>query len=121
MVAVFIWPVHATFLKYGLYRGNMMEFITADVSKVGGREVNQDYCGYTCDGASGIWIVADGLGGHRGGEVASEAAVKAVLSCWTSSSVLSPQYLTELTEAAQSAVLSEQAALPQLSSMRTTL
>jgi protein phosphatase len=40
------------------------------------REQNQDSC--LIDEALGLYIVADGMGGHRGGEVASRLAVEAM-------------------------------------------
>jgi protein phosphatase len=40
------------------------------------REQNQD--SYLIDEALGLYVVADGMGGHRGGEVASAMAVQAV-------------------------------------------
>jgi serine/threonine protein phosphatase PrpC len=99
----------------------MMTFITAKLSKVGGREVNQDYCDSTCAETGGVWVVADGLGGHRGGEVASETAVTTVLNLWSQISGNSPAILLDLIEAAQVAILEQQQATPQLLSMRTTL
>ena len=41
------------------------------------RKVNED-C-YLCDDALGLWIVADGMGGHAAGEVASREAVDTIL------------------------------------------
>lgn len=40
------------------------------------RDSNQD--SYLCDKELGLYVVADGMGGHSGGEVASAMAVKAV-------------------------------------------
>lgn len=41
------------------------------------REHNEDSYGVTPD--AGLWIVADGMGGHEGGEIASEITVRTVL------------------------------------------
>ena len=41
------------------------------------RKINQDSCGYyTADTGLSFFIVADGMGGHNAGEVASEIAVE---------------------------------------------
>ncbi len=40
------------------------------------RSGNQD--GYCCNSAAGIWAVADGMGGHHGGERASAAIIEAI-------------------------------------------
>jgi serine/threonine protein phosphatase PrpC len=40
------------------------------------RQVNED--AYLCDDTLGLWIVADGMGGHAAGEVASQEAVDTV-------------------------------------------
>ena len=98
-----------------------MEFVSSNISKLGGRDTNQDYCGSSVSGGVGLWVVADGLGGHRGGEVASQAAVRAALGMWHPESPLTLQTINELFLSAQSAILQQQADNPQLSSMRTTL
>jgi len=98
-----------------------MEFVSAHLSKVGGRETNQDYCDSRVLHDSGLWIVADGLGGHRGGEVASETAVKAILNVWQPDALLVSQTIKDLILSTQAAILLQQGANPQLSSMRTTL
>ncbi len=98
-----------------------MRFISAELSKTGGRDINQDCCAFKSGNGSGIWIVADGLGGHRGGEVASQAAVSAILEQWTPDLELTMQSMTNFAESAQSAILEQQQISPRLSSMRTTL
>jgi len=73
------------------------------------------------EATAGIWALADGLGGHRGGEVASKTAVAAILEQWSPALAHTPQSLLTLTESAQSALLAKQQTNPQLSSMRTTI
>ena len=52
-----------------------MKFRTAARSDIGlKREANEDF--YALDEAAGIFVVADGLGGHVAGRVASELAVR---------------------------------------------
>src|ERR1700742_4869010 len=40
------------------------------------RSVNED--AYLCDDELGLWVVADGMGGHAAGEVASQEAVDTI-------------------------------------------
>jgi serine/threonine-protein phosphatase Stp1 len=40
------------------------------------RSTNQD--SYCCNAAAGVWVIADGMGGHHGGELASAAIVERI-------------------------------------------
>lgn len=54
-----------------------MRFVSAGKSDIGRvRKVNQD--AFLCDEALGLFIVADGMGGHAAGEIAAQEAVTAI-------------------------------------------
>ena len=98
-----------------------MLFVTESVSRIAGRELNEDSCGSLELGNAGCWVVADGLGGHRGGEAAATIAVDAVLASFRAAPEFSKAALERHLEAAQEAILEVQKTQPTLSSMRTTI
>ncbi len=51
----------------------------------GGREYNEDAVGHIVDGSHGLFIVADGLGGHALGEVASACVRDTLIKGWKAS------------------------------------
>lgn len=53
-----------------------MKFSVFQVSRKGGRVNNEDRMGYAYTRESGLFVLADGMGGHPEGEVAAETAVK---------------------------------------------
>ena len=55
-----------------------MMFSVFQVSRVGGRKRNEDRMGYTYTQAAAIFLVADGLGGHPQGDVASQICLQVV-------------------------------------------
>ncbi|MCP5026099.1 MAG: Stp1/IreP family PP2C-type Ser/Thr phosphatase [Actinomycetia bacterium] len=63
-------------------------------------------------------VVADGMGGHRGGEVASQVAVDAMAETWVG---LSSQDLVESVQMANQRVIERADADPELRGMGTTL
>jgi serine/threonine protein phosphatase PrpC len=88
-----------------------MRFETATLSEAGTRPVNQDAVAY---GAS-WWALADGLGGHGGGEHASRVAVAAIEPASASGN------LQSIFAAANNSVFAAQQQNPALGQMRTTL
>ena len=44
------------------------------------RKINEDYVEYYIDETKEIYIVADGMGGHNAGEIASELAVSSIIN-----------------------------------------
>ena len=53
-----------------------MRFSVYQVSRRGGREKNEDRMGYCYTRSSGLFALADGMGGHPEGEVASQLALQ---------------------------------------------
>ena len=53
-----------------------MKFSVFQVSRKGGREKNEDRMGYCYTRESGLFVLADGMGGHPEGEVASQLALQ---------------------------------------------
>ena len=53
-----------------------MELTVGSRTDVGPRKMNQDHHGWWPD--LGLYVVADGMGGHNAGEVASHMAVEAI-------------------------------------------
>lgn len=53
-----------------------MKFSIFQVSRKGGRKVNEDRMGYCYTRKSGIFLLADGMGGHPQGEVAAQLALQ---------------------------------------------
>jgi len=55
-----------------------MKFSVFQVSRKGGRQLNEDRMGYSYTRDSGILLLADGMGGHPEGEVAAQLALEAM-------------------------------------------
>lgn len=99
----------------------MFRFDQAILTSSGGRTENQDYA--ECGDLSGhdlVCVLADGLGGHRGGRVASRLAVATVFRTIRQDFRFSAEGLTALQQKAHQAIVAEQQR-PGLEGMRSTL
>ena len=82
----------------------MIEF--AAESHPGNRyEHNEDSLGWSED--AGVWLVADGMGGHACGDIASRTAKQSVLNALGAGDQASDKPLTQLISQAHDAVVSE--------------
>ena len=81
--------------------------LTASYSDIGGRRCNEDSVAIRTIGEDKACVlVADGLGGHGGGDMASQAAARTIIGGWTGSST--PNSLTNLVQSAHRVILSMQ-------------
>ncbi len=55
-----------------------MKFSVFQVSRLGGREKNEDRMGYCYTRTSALFLLADGMGGHPEGEVAAQLAIQTI-------------------------------------------
>ena len=59
-----------------------MKFSVFQISRKGGREKNEDRMGYCYTKASGLFLLADGMGGHPEGEVAAQIGLQAIAALY---------------------------------------
>ncbi|MCM1506051.1 MAG: protein phosphatase 2C domain-containing protein [Ruminococcus flavefaciens] len=82
-----------------------MKLDVFEYSNKGGRSYNEDSVGGSTDGSNGIFVIADGLGGHSLGELASSCAVNVITAGWQGFGNKPQEQLKELFEQANKAIL----------------
>jgi serine/threonine protein phosphatase PrpC len=95
-----------------------LQYSLAKLTKQGGRDYNEDSFG--ADKDRGIYVVADGLGGHGGGSEASRIAVKSMMELLSDAN-FDDVSLQEAIQKTNELILSHQNREPLLAKMRTTL
>lgn len=95
---------------------------TASLTDVGSvRSVNQDSCGeFFLDAGYRLLMVADGMGGHLGGEVASQTAIEAVGQVFQRGIEDPTRFLREAFTLANKRVFERSIGNPELHGMGTT-
>ena len=70
-----------------------MKMHVDQLSDRGGRSENEDFCAYQKKGDYGCFLVADGLGGHRGGALASTVTGQSILNAFNAKPGATVEYL----------------------------
>ena len=98
----------------------------SDVGKV--REINQDAYFYIEDELLPIFIIADGMGGHKAGEVASNTAISTIVSHYEENKqkmiekeVCVPEFINKSIELANEKLIEESEGDEELKGMGTTI
>jgi serine/threonine protein phosphatase PrpC len=91
--------------------------IAASVSEKGGRTINEDFVGLITDECTGFFVLADGLGGHGRGEVASQFVVEQSMKHHSEF----PGDLEGCFLESQNLLLNEQRRLNAVDEMKTTM
>ena len=102
-----------------------MRFSVYQVSRKGNRETNEDRMGYCYTRSAGLFLLADGMGGHPQGEVAAQIALQAMAAMFQKEArpeIAEPRiFLAEAVLAAHRQILRYANEKSMLDSPRTTL
>ena len=102
-----------------------MKFSVFQLSRIGGREKNEDRMGYCYTRESGLFLLADGMGGHPDGEVAAALALESMSTYFQQCAqprVVDPQqFMEEAILGAHRHVLAHAAKRGMLDTPRTTV
>lgn len=102
-------------------KGAPVDLEIVSLSRQGDRQYNEDVFGQWRDERFVACVVADGAGGHGGGDVAAEIACASVLQGFAAAPGLESGRLRHLLEEANRAVVARQAEGGRLAAMRSTV
>ena len=91
------------------------------INEIGKRATNQDTVGEAFHAQLACFVLADGAGGHEGGEVASRVVVDAILNCFRTKPGFGPDALLSYAESASSDVAKRKQQEPRYADMSTTV
>lgn len=102
-----------------------MKFSVFQVSRLGGREKNEDRMGYCYTRTSALFLLADGMGGHPEGEVAAQLAIQTIATLFQRDAQPDlpdvPAFLTEAVMTAHRQILRYAIQRGAMDSPRTTV
>ena len=97
-----------------------MQFEILVLSKAGGRQVNEDACGFWSTPEACFCVLSDGLGGHYGGDVASKLVVQHSLDWFRETPECSARAIEASLHSANVVIMNEQRRDLWLANMRAT-
>jgi PPM family protein phosphatase len=98
-----------------------MNLEISSLSRKGGRETNEDACGFVTSIHGACVVVTDGAGGHQGGAVAADIISRTILEAPLTDSRFNLQRILELVELAESSLESAKLCNLDLKDMSTTV
>ncbi|MCK9514735.1 MAG: PP2C family serine/threonine-protein phosphatase [Ottowia sp.] len=98
-----------------------MQIEAATLTRQGARDHNEDRFGHWAGGSHAVWLVADGAGGHGGGDVAAQVVCDTIVAGFAAQPTLDPAQLRELVLRANASVITRQHEGGRLADMRSTV
>ena len=98
-----------------------MQLELAILSRRGGRSYNEDACGHWHSDEHLCCVVADGAGGHGGGDVASKLAVRHIIANYAEQPVATAQAIHDLIAEANREVIAHRADAVAQAHMHSTV
>ena len=98
-----------------------MQIEVATLTRQGARDYNEDRFGHWAGGSHAIWLVADGAGGHGGGDVAAQVVCDTIVAGFAEQPTLEAEQLRELVLRANAGVMARQHEGGRLACMRSTV
>ena len=93
----------------------------AILSRPGGRDYNEDACGHWHSDSHLCCVVADGAGGHGGGDVASKLAVQHIIEQFSAAPLARPDEVQDLLLDTNAHVIRHRADAPEQANMHSTV
>ena len=98
-----------------------MNLEISTLSRKGGRETNEDACGFVTSIHGSCVVVTDGAGGHQGGAVAAEIISRTILETPQTNDQFNQKRIMELVELAETSLESAKLSNLELKDMSTTV